>query len=121
MLLIQAVSYASFKLPVSFTGEPGLELCAGKGLSPADAMTKGLWVPCDPKPGAITINIGDALQYWSDDRLRSTFHRVRVPGPDEYQVSRKLRREQAYPAYAQERKWTAAILHKPSMCQQSQA
>ncbi|MCJ1423622.1 hypothetical protein MMC29_001506 [Sticta canariensis] len=45
-------------------GEPGLELCAGKGLSAADAMSKGLWVACDPRPGAITINIGDALQYW---------------------------------------------------------
>ena len=41
--------------------------------------------------GTITINIGDALQYWSDDRLKSTFHRVRVPrGDDEYKVAALL-------------------------------
>jgi len=49
-------------------------------------MQSGLWVPCDPVPGAITVNIGDALQYWSDGRLKSTFHRVRMPRKDEYQV-----------------------------------
>jgi len=27
------------------------------------------------------------LQYCSDDRLKSTYHRVRLPRPDEYQVS----------------------------------
>ena len=31
-------------------------------------------------------NIGDALQYASDDRLKSTYHRVRVPKNGEYQV-----------------------------------
>ena len=68
-------------------GEPGLEVCAGKGTNPKEAMRSGLWVPCDPVPGAITVNIGDALQYWSDGRLKSTFHRVRMPRKDEYQVT----------------------------------
>ncbi len=31
-------------------------------------------------------NIGDSLQYLSDDRLKSTYHRVRTPRPDEYMV-----------------------------------
>lgn len=67
-------------------GEPGLEVCAGKDTTPKEAMQSGLWVPCDPIPGAITVNIGDALQYWTDGRLKSTFHRVRMPNKDEYQV-----------------------------------
>ena len=69
------------------SGETGLEVCAGKDTTPKEAMQSGLWVPCDPVPGAITVNIGDALQYWSDGRLKSTFHRVRMPRNDEYQVS----------------------------------
>ena len=28
------------------------------------------WTPCDPQPGAITVNVGDALMYWSDDKLK---------------------------------------------------
>lgn len=51
-------------------------------------MQSGLWVPCDPVEGAITVNIGDALQYWSDGQLRSTYHRVRMPRADENQASR---------------------------------
>jgi len=33
------------------------------------------WTPCNPQQGAITVNIGDALMYWSDDKLK-----VRVTG-----------------------------------------
>ena len=68
------------------SGEPGLEVCAGKDTTPKEAMQSGLWVPCDPVPGAITVNIGDALQYWTDGRLKSTFHRVRMPSKDDFQV-----------------------------------
>ncbi|KAL0034940.1 hypothetical protein WJX79_001693 [Trebouxia sp. C0005] len=69
-------------------GEVGLEVCAGKGTTAKEAMKTGLWQACDPVAGAITINIGDALQYWSDDRLKSTFHRVRVPKEHEYKGER---------------------------------
>lgn len=64
----------------------GLEVCAGKGTTAKEAMKTGLWQSCDPVPGTITVNIGDALQYWSDDRLKSTFHRVRVPRGNDYKV-----------------------------------
>ena len=67
-------------------GEVGLEVGAGKGTTAKAAMKTGLWHPCDPVAGTITINIGDALQCWSDDRLKSTFHRVRVPKGNEYKV-----------------------------------
>ncbi len=28
------------------------------------------WTPCNPQQGAITVNVGDALMYWSDDKLK---------------------------------------------------
>jgi isopenicillin N synthase-like dioxygenase len=36
------------------------------------------FVVLDPVPGAFTINLGDMLQVWSNDRLRSPLHRVFV-------------------------------------------
>ena len=61
-------------------------------------MQSGLWVPCDPVEGAVTVNIGDAFQYWSDGRLRSTYHRVRMPRDDEYQVSPEKEKKRKYDA-----------------------
>ena len=80
------------------TGAAGLEVCAGKDTTAQEAMQSGLWVPCDPLPGAITVNIGDALQYWTDGRLKSTFHRVRMPRKDDYQVMHLCFIEWAYPS-----------------------
>ena len=34
---------------------------------------------CPPKPGCITVNVGDPLQFWSDGLLKSNYHRVRMP------------------------------------------
>jgi isopenicillin N synthase-like dioxygenase len=59
-------------------GQGGLQLCPGKD---ADA---GRWTEIAPKAGRVTCNIGDMLTRWSDDRLRSTLHRVRMPRPGEY-------------------------------------
>jgi isopenicillin N synthase-like dioxygenase len=36
----------------------------------------GRFVSLHPVPGAFTINLGDMLQVWSNDRLRSPLHRV---------------------------------------------
>ncbi|KAK9823692.1 hypothetical protein WJX72_004661 [[Myrmecia] bisecta] len=68
-------------------GQAGLEVCPG--IAAGVSLDKRPWTPIDPIPGAITINIGDALQYWSDDRLKSTFHRVRMPRPEEYKGPRR--------------------------------
>jgi len=57
-------------------GERGLEVCPG-----SQALT-GLWTPVEPVAGAITVNIGDMLMRWSDDRLKSTLHRVQYPSSD---------------------------------------
>lgn len=59
-------------------GEPGLQLCPGRELA------SGQWTSVAPSTGTVTCNIGDMLMRWSDDELRSTLHRVRMPRPDEY-------------------------------------
>jgi isopenicillin N synthase-like dioxygenase len=59
-------------------GQGGLQLCPGK-----DAAS-GMWTDVPPLEGRITCNIGDMLMRWSDDRLKSTLHRVRMPRTGEY-------------------------------------
>lgn len=82
-------------LTLLFQSQPGLEICpgreAGGALGNSNSQSSALdekWTPAGPLPGAITCNIGDALQYLSDGRLKSTYHRVRLPGPGEFQGER---------------------------------
>lgn len=64
-------------------------MCPGKlNASAADALADEKWRDVDPLPGAITCNLGDALQYWTGGRLKSTYHRVRMPRPGEYRGER---------------------------------
>jgi isopenicillin N synthase-like dioxygenase len=63
-------------------GQGGLQVCPGK-----DREAR-LWTPIEPAEGVITCNIGDMLMRWSDDQLQSTFHRVKNPGPTDYQGPR---------------------------------
>jgi isopenicillin N synthase-like dioxygenase len=58
-------------------GQGGLQVMPGRE---ADDER---WTPVPATEDAITCNIGDMLMRWSDDALRSTFHRVRLPGPGE--------------------------------------
>lgn len=55
--------------------EPGLECCA----NPRIATKEHKWIPVDPVEGAIAVNIGDMLARWSDGKLYSNLHRVRMP------------------------------------------
>jgi isopenicillin N synthase-like dioxygenase len=64
------------------TGEAGLQLCPGKE---ADTMA---WTDIEPQAGLVTCNVGDMLMRWSDDRLLSTLHRVRMPRAGESRGSR---------------------------------
>lgn len=61
-------------------GQSGLEICPGREVSTSfgygDTWTK---VDPDPASNAIICNIGDLLMSWSDDRFKSTFHRVKAP------------------------------------------
>jgi isopenicillin N synthase-like dioxygenase len=42
----------------------------------------GDWLPVQPRPGELAINVGDMLQRLTNDRLRSTTHRVLNPAPE---------------------------------------
>lgn len=53
-----------------------------------EASSQQTWSNVEPQAGIITCNIGDMLMRWSDDRLKSTLHRVRMPHPEENQGSR---------------------------------
>ena len=59
-------------------GQGGLQLCPGK------ESAEIAWTDVEPLPGVVTCNIGDMLMRWSDDKLLSTLHRVRMPRADEY-------------------------------------
>jgi len=50
----------------------------------------GSWVPVSPPPGAFLVNLGDLLAEWTNDRWRSTMHRV-VPPPPEVDGSARRR------------------------------
>ncbi|KNG47731.1 DNA cross-link repair protein pso2/snm1 [Stemphylium lycopersici] len=67
-------------------GQSGLEICPGREVSTSfgygDSWTK---VEPDVEKNAIVCNVGDLLMSWSDDRFKSTFHRVKAPcEPDDF-------------------------------------
>ncbi|KAL1862502.1 hypothetical protein VTK73DRAFT_6878 [Phialemonium thermophilum] len=49
------------------------------GLEVEDIHVKGKFNPAPYIPGTVVVNIGDFLQRWSNDTLKSTLHRVRAP------------------------------------------
>ncbi|KAL4954373.1 hypothetical protein BDW69DRAFT_163279 [Aspergillus filifer] len=60
------------------TGQSGLEICPGRE-SVTEFGIGDEWTKVEPVTGEIVCNIGDLLMSWSDDRFKSTFHRVKAP------------------------------------------
>lgn len=52
-----------------------LLLCSGPGLEVMNQA--GEWIDAPPVPGALVVNIGDMLEYWSGGQFVATSHRVR--------------------------------------------
>lgn len=44
-----------------------------------DPAEKGKFNPVPNIPGTVILNVGDFLQRWSNDVLKSTMHRVKAP------------------------------------------
>ncbi|KAH8821849.1 putative gibberellin 20 oxidase [Xylogone sp. PMI_703] len=59
-------------------GQSGLEICPGREVV-TEFGVGDTWTKVDPAPGEIVCNIGDLLMSWSDDRFKSTLHRVKTP------------------------------------------
>lgn len=59
-------------------GQSGLEICPGREVVTSFGIGDN-WTKVDFAPGDIVCNIGDLLMSWSDDRFKSTFHRVKAP------------------------------------------
>lgn len=51
-------------------------------------MPNGTWKYVKPYPGSITVNIADALQFWTNGYLKSSVHRVIAPPPDQAHIDR---------------------------------
>jgi isopenicillin N synthase-like dioxygenase len=50
----------------------------------------GAWLPVQPGPGELVVNLGDMMQRWTNDRWVSTMHRVAVPGDLNDATSRRM-------------------------------
>ncbi|KAK9786484.1 hypothetical protein WJX73_001127 [Symbiochloris irregularis] len=84
----RAGSHCDFEtITLLFARGAGLEVCPGRE-STSEHAHGDEWTECPAIPGAITVNIGDALMRWSDDALKSNYHRVRMPLPGESRGSR---------------------------------
>jgi isopenicillin N synthase-like dioxygenase len=57
------------------------------GLEVQDAA--GRWVPVPFQPGSFVVNIGDLMARWTNDRWRSTLHRVVNPPPEPGRSNRR--------------------------------
>ncbi|XP_077976654.1 uncharacterized protein LOC120333822 [Styela clava] len=51
--------------------------------------SNGEYVDATPIPGTALVNIGDALQFWTQGRLKSTEHRILMPKTAEENVERR--------------------------------
>lgn len=69
--------YGSLTILLPEPGSTGLEI----------ELQDGTWMPVDPIPGAFIVNIGDMMARWTNDRWRSTVHRVVADGSSARRMS----------------------------------
>jgi len=66
-----------------------ITLLMGGSAEGLEAQTlDGKWVPVSPKDDEIVVNIGDMLARLTNDKLRSTQHRVITPNPESWLTPR---------------------------------
>lgn len=66
-----------------------ITLLVGASADGLQILTRqGDWVPVTALPGQIVVNVGDMLQRLTNNRLRSTTHRVVNPPPELWHTSR---------------------------------
>eukprot|EP01035_Chromulina_nebulosa_P017757 gene17757-23357_t len=61
-------------LTLIWQSSPGLEVYTGS----KQEFNDGRWAPVDPQPNAMTVNIGDMFQVWSNGLIKAPEHRVRA-------------------------------------------
>jgi isopenicillin N synthase-like dioxygenase len=61
--------YGTLTILMADTTQRGLQVQAGNGQ----------WMDAVPVPGSLVVNLGDAMARWTNDRWRSTMHRVVIP------------------------------------------
>jgi isopenicillin N synthase-like dioxygenase len=79
--------YGSLTILLPQPGSRGLEI----------QTAAGDWRAVPPRPGTFVVNIGDLMQRWTNDRWRSTLHRVVTP-----------------PEQATQRRQSLAFFHQPN-------
>eukprot|EP00271_Cylindrocystis_brebissonii_P017727 TRINITY_DN4722_c0_g1_i1.p1 TRINITY_DN4722_c0_g1~~TRINITY_DN4722_c0_g1_i1.p1 ORF type:complete len:331 (+),score=62.03 TRINITY_DN4722_c0_g1_i1:415-1407(+) len=58
----------------------GLQICREKDENPR------VWEDVPPIPGAFVVNLGDCIERWTNNKFRSTLHRVINPGIERYSI-----------------------------------
>ena len=94
--------YGTLTILLARPGQPGLQV----------QRPGSTWIAADPVEGGLVVNLGDAMARWTNDRWRSTMHRVVVPSATDAVASGNTRRQSI--AFFHNANWDARIECIPS-------